>query len=230
MAKLLAGVLETRMETPDTKTVRLEAQGFDYRPGQFVSMKLNAGVHSFSISVSPGKGFIEITTKLSGSGFKNEFSELKKGGLVSIIGPSGRFVVDENEKRQCFLVGGIGITPFRSMLEYIAEKKLGTNVIVIYSNKTPEDIAFRKELDMLAIENKNIKIIHTITRPEESKTAWKGLTGRIDAEMVERLVPDWKQRTFFVCGPPAFVDATEKFLLEMGIAREKVRVERFTGY
>ncbi len=230
MPQIHAKVIETRMEAPDAKTVRLEAKGFVFLPGQYVSMKLNAGVHSFSISVSPGKGFIEITTKLSGSAFKQEFSKLKKGDLVKIFGPVGSFVLDEKEKKQCFLVGGIGITPFRSMLQQIAGKKLAVDVIVVYSNKTPEDIAFRAEFEKMEKENKNIRFLHTITRPEESETPWQGLTGHLNAEMVQKSIPDWKQRSYFVCGPPGFVDAVERMVIEMGVESEKVRAERFTGY
>ena len=229
MPPFKAMVLETRKETPDTKTVRFEAS-FPFQPGQYVSLKLAAGAKTFSISVSPGKGFIEITTKLTGSAFKQEFDKLKKGDTASMVGPLGSFTFNENDRNSCFFVGGIGITPFRSMLEYIAGKKIPVNVVVFYSNKTPEDIAFREELESIAKQNKNIKIIHAITRPEQSKTPWKGLTGHVNAEIVKQNIPGWQNRTYYICGPPGFVEAVEKTLSEIGIPKEKTKLEKFTGY
>jgi len=89
-------------------------------------------------------------------------------------------------------------------------------------------------LEKWSAENQNIKVAITITKPEESKLSWKGITGRIDENMLKRLSKDWKlelhSTTFWICGPPPMVEAMEKLVGLLGITSDKVRVEKFTGY
>jgi glycine betaine catabolism B len=102
------------------------------------------------------------------------------------------------------LSGGIGITPLRSMIKYSIDKKLSNNIILLYSNSSESDIAFKNELEDVQSKTPNIKIIDTITRPGMD---WKGITGRINSEMIKRFIPDCQERTFFTCGPLKMVDS-----------------------
>jgi glycine betaine catabolism B len=101
------------------------------------------------------------------------------------------------------------------------------NIILLYSNSLESDIAFKDELEDLQRENPKIKVIETITRPGLD---WKGLTGRINAEMVKKLVPDYLERTFFTCGPQKMVDAMVSLLRELKVPEEQIKQEYFPGY
>ena len=114
----------------------------------------------------------------------------------------------------------------RSMLRYIADRNLNTDVRMLYSNKTAADIVFKEELDTIAREHGNIKIDHVLTREPD----WKGLKGHVDAEMIREQIPDFAERTFYICGPPAMNEALVKALRELKVAEEQIRLEDFTGY
>ena len=187
----------------------------------------------FTLSSSPTEGnLLRNTTRIRDeSGYKRTLDELEIGVLIDGEGPNGTFILDEKETGpHVFLAGGIGITPFRSMVKYAADKNLGTKIQLIYSNSIPEEIAFREELLNLSKSWPNLKLDMTITKPEETKEPWQGLTGRVDEALITKLVPDFLQKTFWVCGPPPMVDAMEGALGKLGLSSGKVRSEKFTGY
>lgn len=172
-----------------------------------------------------------IATKITSTPFKQRISDLKIGERVKINGPFGNFILKENLNRHhVMLSGGIGITPLRSMLKYATDKKLQLRMTLIYSNRVPEDIVFRKDLEDFQKSNKNLRIIHTITRPEESKIKWKGMTGRIDSDIIKRFVPDLDDAEFYVVGPPAMVGSIVEVLKAMKIRGEHISTEDFKGY
>ena len=157
--------------------------------------------------------------------------ELKIGSIIEGEGPEGTFILDEKEPfPHVFLAGGIGITPFRSMIKYVADKNLNTQIHLIYSNSIPEEITFRNELENWAKSWPNLKLDMTITKPEKSIRAWTELTGRIDENMIQKLVPDFNNCIFWICGPPDMVEAMEHTLGKLNISSGRVRSEKFTGY
>ncbi|MBI2597677.1 MAG: FAD-dependent oxidoreductase [Candidatus Diapherotrites archaeon] len=164
------------------------------------------------------------------SDFSKKIASLKEGDKVKIQGPFGKFVLEENQKNVVMLSGGIGITPLRSMIQYATDKNLPIKIWLFYSNKKPDDISFLEELNALAETNKNFKIIHTITRPEESKQKWGGHIGRIDKELISKNVLNLEKNVFYICGPPSMVSALEELVQSMNIPKEKIRKELFAGY
>jgi glycine betaine catabolism B len=125
------------------------------------------------------------------------------------------------------LSGGIGITPLRSMIKYSIDEKLSASIILLYSNSLESDIAFRDELEDIQREKPNIKIVETITRPGQD---WKGVSGRINAEMVKKFIPDYLERTFYTSGPQKMVDAMVSLMSELGVPEGQVKQEYFSGY
>jgi ferredoxin-NADP reductase len=157
------------------------------------------------------------------------------GAEIEGEGPNGTFILDEKDiGPQVFIAGGIGITPFRSILKYIADKGLLIPVYLIYSNSIPEEAAFIKELTEWEKAHSNIKIAMTMSHMEESKEKWSGSTGRVDDVMLKKFLADWKLEAkncmFWVCGPPPMIDAMEQVLGKMAIGSDKIRSEKFTGY
>jgi ferredoxin-NADP reductase len=224
-------VIEVIQRTPDVKSVRFEKpQGFSYLAGQYVVLVLGNSSDPmkkpFTLSSSPTEGFLEITKKLTGHPFSNALAALKPGDKVSINGPYGEFIFHEEYENIGMLSGGIGITPLRSMIKYLVDKKLKNNIILLYSNSSENDIAFREELEDAQKKHPNIKIIDTITRPGPD---WKGVTGRINAEMVKKFIPDYRERTFFTCGPTKMVESMVSLLEELEIPEKQIKREIFPG-
>lgn len=191
----------------------------------------------FTIASSPTEGnILRLTTKIrEESGYKKSMDELPLGSVIEGEGPNGTFILDEKETGpQVFIAGGIGITPFRSMIKFIADKNLSTPIFLIYSNSTPEEVAFGKELEGFSASVPNFKLAITISRPDEGKEKWTGLTGRVDENLLRSQFETWnldfKTPTFWVCGPPPMIDAMEIVLGKTGITSDRVRSEKFTGY
>ena len=223
---------EIREEALDIKSFKFSKENINFIPGQYLSVKLDVkddrgNMRSFSIASSPNEDFIMIATKMTGSNFKNKLSSLKTGTKIEVTGPYGNFTLDET-KDAIMLSGGIGITPLRSMIKYATEKKLKNKIALLYSNRIPEEIAFRNELEQLARENENFTLVNTITRPEESKETWNGLKGRIDSNLINKYIKN--NTLFYICGPPGMVGAMVNILKEMNISQNRIKIEHFTGY
>lgn len=210
-------------------------QKIDFLPGQFLKIlfdkekKNNAELNKYlSFSSSPLKEYIEVTKRLSGSSFSGRLSALKAGDEVKIECPMGRCVLKNDYKKILFLIGGIGITPVISIIEYIVENNTGTDAILFYSNKTEEDIAFKPELDLWQSRNKNIKVFYTITDcpPKDNRC----LSGYINDAMLKDKVKDLKERKIFIFGPPGMVKAMQNVCSNMVCPAENIITEAFHGY
>jgi ferredoxin-NADP reductase len=228
-------VVRITKETPDTSTFRLEpveGKGISFRPGQFVNLILLdekgglKGSKPYSIASSPldTKG-IELTIKLSGGQFTGQLSGLKEGAVVGLMGPFGSFTYDDKIKDVVILTGGVGITPFRSLWRYINDKGLDTKVTIIYSCRTPADIAYMKELEELPARNKNIKVVLTCTR--EVPPSWNRLRGRINADMIRQAAGNLSSHDYYICGPTAMVIELEKALIDAGVDAGKIHAEKW---
>ncbi|HWQ18458.1 MAG TPA: FAD-dependent oxidoreductase [Methanotrichaceae archaeon] len=225
-------VIETIQRTSDIKSIRFrKPQGFDYIAGQYALITLGNGTDQmtkhFTLSSSPTESFLEMTKRLTGHPFANALAGLNVGDKVSMDGPYGSFTFHGEYDKVGMLSGGIGITPLRSMIRYSIDKKLGTSIILLYSNSHEDNIAFREELDEVQRLNAQIKVVDVITRPGPG---WKGMTGRINPEMVKKLVPDYLERTFYTSGPQKMVDAMVSLLRELKVPEDKIMQEYFPGY
>jgi ferredoxin-NADP reductase len=211
---------------------------FEFLPGQYNRWTLpiiatdgRGSSRFFTISSSPvEKDKLTITTKIIQSDFKKTLLNLKKNDEIKIFGPMGNFILDEtNTKPRVFIAGGIGITPYHSMLTYAASKKLTTPLTLFVSFSVPQEMVFYEELKKLEI-NQNIKIIYTVTKPEESKTLWTEEKGRISKDLIKKYIRDVSNVLFYVVGPPPMEETTKTMLNQMQIANENILTEAFTGY
>jgi len=241
-------LVDKKQEAQGTKSFFFEPQkDFDYLPGQYFYITVpklkykdsRGATRHFTLSSSPTeRKTIRITTRVrKKSGFKQTLDELEIGTDIEGEGPEGTFVLDEKDLSaqagkgpHVMIAGGIGITPFRSMIKYAIDKNTGTEIHLIYSNSLPEQISFRKELENWAKKSDNFKLSMTVTRPEESKEKWNGLTGRVDKKMLTHLTSRLSSPTFWLCGPPNVVDSMEKIMGELDVPAGRVRSEKFPGY
>lgn len=215
-----------------TKSFRFERpKDFDYLPGQYFFVSIPKGkerwlLHHFSFSSSPTEPHIEFTTRMRDSEYKNTMDSLPYGIIVRITEVHGDFTVGEKMKKVAYVCGGIGITPARAMIRWAADTEADIDIVLLYANRNLASTAFREELDEMSGER--LKAVHILSRPEEG---WTGPSGHIDSNFVRAQVPDWKERYFFVSGPPAMVDAIRKVLKEdVGVQQDQIKLENFLGY
>jgi len=205
----------------------------NYKPGQFlfVTIKAQDGKElskNFSLSSSPTeKTHIEFTKKLSDSDFSAALKALKEGDWARIDAPYGKFTFEGEHEKIGLLGGGIGITPFIGICKYCTDTRRKTKVTLLYGNRTENDIAFRKKLETMQRQNKNLKVAFILN---EASSGWKGATGLITAEMVKKEMPDYKETMFYTCGPPAMVQVIEKLVEQLDLPKAQLKREYFTGY
>ncbi len=226
-------VLEIIKRTHDAKSFRFpRPESFDYKPGQYILVSLTVEgsmvTKPLSISSSPtDKNYIEFTKKLTGHPFSNVLDNMKIGDSAVISGPSGKMTFEGEYKKVVLLSGGIGITPMMSICKYCTDMHIDSNIVLIYSNKTENDLAFKTEFEEMMHSNSNLKIVYTLTRASES---WTGLRERISNKLIINEVPDYMERRFYICGPPDMVNSMEETLASMNIPKEMVKKESLVGY
>ena len=142
---------------------------------------------------------------------------------------AGDFVLPNSATKLAFLAGGIGITPFRSMVQAMIDSGDRRDVVVVDSHSRPEHRVFDDVFDQ-AKRELGTKVVHTLTDPASVPEGWIGERGPVDAALLRRNVPDLHDRTFFVSGPPAFVDAVVGALRSLQVSRWRIRTDFFPGY
>ena len=222
----------------------------NYTAGQFAFFDIGGiyddpkgPIRHFTLSSSPTENFIMISTRIRDSPFKKRLSNLEEGSRVKVRGPEGQFVLhDDYSKPAVFLSGGIGVTPFRSMIKYATDKQLPLKITMFDSNRNRDTILFKKEFDDWASVNNNLKIIYTISadhdrheQQQSSSTAndWKGEYGRIDKAMIMKYldINMLNNSIFYICGPPSMLKAMQSLLQDnLEIPKERIKVEEFVGY
>ncbi len=230
-------VTEIIQDTHDVYTFRLQGDPlcrFVYYPGQFCTLVLNIGgkkvVRSYSISSSPTRPFsLEITIKRVPGGLVSNWlpDNLHVGDRLEISGPKGRFCLTPGQipPKLLFLAAGSGITPLMSMTRWLCDLSAGVDIKFLNSVKTPADLVFNAELDMLAARYGSVKTFATTTL--ETPSGWAGLTGRLCREMIERVAPDLRERQVYMCGPEGFMTSARALLEQMGFDLSRLHSESF---
>lgn len=206
------------------------SSGWDFTAGQYIKMMLKEENHLFTISSSPNnKDFLTITTKIRSSTFKQALFHLLVGTPVVFYGPMGNFVLQDPESEYVFLIGGIGITPLLSILRFVDEEKLRIRITALISFSSRDELIGYDFLKRIDESNSNIKVIYTVT-DLKSSTDWTGETGRISEEMIKKDIVDVYNSYYYIVGPPAMVNAMIEIVEKMGVGKEKIVKENFSGY
>jgi predicted ferric reductase len=232
-------VVGVQQETENVWTVTLAppegGQRYDYLPGQFQFITFHRGKglpeeeHHWTISSSPSeRDFVSSTIKELGD-FTATIGQTRPGDTATVHAPFGRFsyVLHPDEKDLVFIAGGIGITPLMGMLRHMRDTKTALPVLLLYANKNEKEIAFRKELAEMEQGNyPKLKVVHCLSSPAKG---WKGETGRLDQERIER----WcgkaiKEKAFYICGPPGLLESTIANLRVLGVPDGRMHIEIFS--
>jgi ferredoxin-NADP reductase/nitrite reductase/ring-hydroxylating ferredoxin subunit len=233
-----------KLQGTDVMKFRIARGGIDYTAGQYAFFKLDrisgdakGPIRHFSIASSPTEqDHILISTRIRDTQYKQKLASLKEGAKILVWGPEGDFVLhDDYSKPAVFLSGGIGVTPFRSMIKYATDKQLPIKITMFDSNKNQQNILYKEEFDRWAEQNKNFKVIYAVTEEEQEaiNSNWSGERGRIGKLMLERHLSKGEigNAIFYICGPPGMLKAMQELLQkEMQIPKDRFKVEAFTGY
>lgn len=239
MVEFDTNVIDVIQRTHNVKSFRFKAErAVDFKAGQFFFLTIKIGREEkskhFSFSNSPTeKEYLEFTKRITDSQFSQALDKLKIGDWARIKMPYGAFVCGGDCERIAFLSGGIGITPIRSMCKFLTDKKSPVEVTLLYGNNKEEDIIFRQDLEDMQKINKNIHVVYTLTSPDADvdKEKWPGRVGCIDDKMIKEEIPDYKSRTFYICGPPRMVESLVGLLKKnLAVGEDKIRIENFSGY
>ncbi len=222
------GTMVFRFSKPD---------GFVFKAGQAITLELidppaEPGQDSRPLSLvsAPFEQELAVATRMRDSAFKRALKALPPGASVRISGPFGDLTLGDAGRPAVFIAGGIGITPFMSMLRQAAKDRSPQRLYLAYSNRRPEDSAFLEELQGLERQNPRFRLSATMTDMGKSAREWSGETGFVDAGMLKRLAGDLAVPIYYVVGPPAMVEAMQRTLGSAGIAGDMIRTEEFYGY
>ena len=226
-------VVNVRDEGGGTVNVEVEAVGHDglrFHPGQFAWIKVGTSPYTMEEHPYSFVSSAEETKRLSfGVKALGDFSEalqkVDEGTTVYVDGPHGAFSVDRAQAPgYVFVAGGVGITPMMGMLNTLADRGDPRPVLLIYSTNEEEELAYSEEIEALK-ERLDLETVMVLDEPPHD---WKREEGKVTGELLERQLPKERfHRHFFVCGPPAMMAAVEEALLEHGVPRRHIHLEKF---
>ena len=209
---------------------------FTFKPGQYCFITLKnlpfpderGPKRHFSIVNSPNeKGIITFTTRITDTGFKKSLKELALGTEVNLGPIAGVFTLPEDTQRPLvFIAGGIGITPFMSMLSYVQQQSLPYKITLIYSNRDQHSTAFLEEIQSFPKSIPGLKLVLTMTEDAN----WTGEKRMLDASFIKDYNQNVNDPFYMVVGPPPMVEAVQKALQEAGVEQVNIKIEKFSGY
>lgn len=199
-------------------------------PGQYVGVWLPGlrndpmgSVRSFSIVNQPGARFLEIAFREGSTPYKKALQKLKVGSKVTVDGPYGQFTLHDDPKRPAlFVAGGIGIAPVVSIVG--DPKNRGYKMAVLYSEKTPGDAVYTKDLERLKKKQPKLNVVLTMTRDPK----WPGQKGRINSSLIKKHLT--KNSIVYLVGKPDMVADIKKLLAKLKVKDQDIKTEIFTGY
>lgn len=202
--------------------------GFHYKPGQYVKVTVKLEVDDskgntrfFTLSSSPSEDYLMIATKMQPSEFKKKLYELEIGERLQIRGPYGSFVFDADTKKvHVFIAGGMGITPFRSMIRFSVDESLEVPMILIYSYNSTNNAVFLDELRDVTQKNPRLTTYFIDSSQH----------GHIDSQMIKKSLENYKNCVYYITGPTEMVDEVSAILSTLKVPESDVSKEYFSGY
>jgi ferredoxin-NADP reductase len=212
---------------------------FQFEAGQFGNLTLltspgsdpSGYTRALSIASAPHERSLMMAMRLRTTDFKRTLNSLPLGTELLLEGPFGWMTLPRNSMRPAVLLaGGIGITPFRSLIWNAAELLSPRRILLFYSVRVPEEAAFLQELREMEQYNRRYKLICTVTQPDKARMSWQGETGRISIELLSKWIPDLTAPIYYIAGSPGMVTGVRNMLITSGISEDDVCAEEFAGY
>jgi ferredoxin-NADP reductase len=214
------------------------SQKFAFQPGQYMELTLahlqtdsRGNRRYFTLASSPTENDVLLGVRFyeRSSSFKKALYKLSNRTQLVAAQIAGDFTLPPNSQQKLvFLAGGIGITPFRSMIKYLLDTQQRRDILLIYVNKTADEIVYTDVFNDAA--NKlGIRTYYTLTDASTLPRNWDGFVGRIDEPMLLKTVPDYSERTFYISGPSEMVKASERVLHVLGVSNAQIKKDFFPG-
>lgn len=212
-------------------------EGFEFRAGQFGDITLinppetdsEGDTRGFSIASAPYEPNLVFATRLRDTAFKRVYRELDAGAEVKLDAPYGDFTLHKTDTTPAvFIIGGIGVTPVRSMVAQATRDKTAHKIILIHANRTPADAPFSADFEQFAKDNPNFTYVPVITG--DAPEGWDGEQGRVDGPMLKRHVTDLAAPKYYLAGPEGMVKAMRELLVGLDVNEDNIKTEEFTGY
>lgn len=210
-----------------------------FKPGQYMEWTLphngsdlRGNRRYFTLASSPTEDTIRLGVKFyqKGSSFKKAMLAMNEGTSIATGQLGGDFtLLDDKSKKLVFIAGGIGITPFRSMVKYMLDTNQKRETTLIYSATSDYDFAYM-DVFSEAKDRKILKIVRTITGAKTAPSNWHGQTGAINPQMITSEVPDYKDRLFYISGSHSFVSSVQDTLSNIGVPHRQIKTDFFPGY
>ncbi len=217
-------LIDKKIETKNIKTFIFEPENsITWTAGQYLIYYLShdnsdtrGKMRFFTISASPFEKNPSITTKIidKSSSFKKALDNLALGQIIETKEPDGDFVIENIRKKHVFIAGGIGITPFFSIIKQLYYEKKPINVTLFYTSNN--EFLFKEALDKISKTHIEFKIHY--------------LNERIDKKIIKEKINNLKKHIFYVSGPDPMVDELEVLLKKLGVSEDKLRLDYFSGY
>jgi ferredoxin-NADP reductase len=214
------------------------SRSLTFVPGQYIECTLahphpdaRGNRRFFTLASSPTEEQVHLGVRFyeRGSSFKRALWNLSPRTSMIGMRVAGDFLLpDEPAQKLAFIAGGIGITPYRSMLKYLMDTQQPRDIILIYASRTAEDLVY-KDILVEAQRKVGLKVAYTLTDPGAAPRTWSGYTGRIDERLILDTVPDYPERTFYISGPPDMVRAAERVLHNVGVRPHQINKDFFPG-
>jgi ferredoxin-NADP reductase/Na+-translocating ferredoxin:NAD+ oxidoreductase RnfD subunit len=238
--KLILTLKEKLQITPDTLDfIFTSPKKPAFSPGQYMEWTLShpntdsrGNRRYFTLASSPTEDTIRLGIKFyaPSSSYKKALLAMKPNETIVASQLAGDFTLMKNPKQKyVFIAGGIGITPFRSIIQHLLDTQDRRQIIQFFANKTAADIVYTDVFNK-AYKQLGIKTVYTITDPKQIPPGWQWYTGRITPQMIEKEVPDYKERMFYLSGPRSMVTAFEQTLSAMGIQNSHIKTDFFPGF
>jgi len=218
-------VAQVVRRTETIVSVRLSGEDMPvFSPGQFFKVSTEDNLWRYlSAASSPRRPYLEFSKRLTGSPFSLSLEAAVPGMSVTVEGPYGRFTVQDTEGKLLLMAGGIGITPFMSMLDDAFQVRSGRDTVLLFSNRSYEETPYLEELGEFS-RSIPLRVFFFFREPHEGF-----LTGRIDRRRIEELVPDAGERTCLIAGPPSMVQGLKEEAASL-IPGNRLLIEQLTGY
>lgn len=200
---------------------------FVYKSGQFIMISFDkdfSNMHPFSISSSPNDSFIEITVRKIGD-FTKRMHESSVGAVFWIKGPYGMFTLPEKKSEIIMIAGGVGITPFLSMIRHSFLQKSKNKINLIFSARNEGDLFEKETFDYIAEKDNKIKVNYIIS--ENVPEGWAHSTGRVDKAFLMKKVKSFSNKLFYLCGPPPMVESLRTILTSLKVKEENIHVDNW---
>lgn len=237
---MIANVKLTKKEEVATGTMAFhfeKPEGFEFRAGQFLDITLldppetdgEGDTRGFSIATAPYEDDLMVATRMRDTAFKRVLRDLPLGTELKLDAPYGDFTLHKTATTPAvFLIGGIGITPVRSMVAQAIHDQTGHQLTLFHANRTPADAPFAADMQQLAQASTNFTFVPIAT--DDAPADWDGERGRVDEAMLRRHLTDLNAPIYYLAGPEGMVKAMRQLLVDSGVNEDNIRTEEFPGY